>query len=401
MKSEFFDIADYSYTWTGEQVVTPAPHPGEIGEPCDCTYWRTSKFGIMHLDWNIADGHLLKFSSAPTWHSQSSENDYLAASALDPEDVKRDMFSLVLGASYTVDFFDNKFQNEFFVKRYSQEREAEQLHVETRELIELDSSINRFGWGNALRYKFYPWLVGKASYEQAARLPSFREVFGNAESIIPNTELEEEYSNNFNLSLELDGLTNTYGSWKGGANVFLRDIENAIFLTTQNDVSQYQNIFAVESSGYQFSGGWSSPEDFINFSANYTYVDLINTSSEGLFAQYKDERVPNRPYSFFNTKAALKWIGVLSNYDELEVEWNYRQVEKFELLWGDEGLSQFNPNVPTQESHSLAASYTKDFISYLVTLSAEVQNMTDEQLYDYYGVQRPGRAYYMKMILEF
>ncbi len=401
MKSHFFDIGDYSYLWNGEEVITPVPHPGEIDTACECTYWRNNEYAIVHLGWKLAEDHSLDFSASPTWHRQSSKNYYLTDEEFDPVDAERDMLSLVSGVNYTFGFFDDRLQNKLFVKHYSQERETVQLNAITELQETLDSSIDRMGWGNVVRYKFYEWLIGKVSYEQATRLPGFDEVFGNSENIIANVELNEEYSDNYNLSLEINGLNNDYGSWKGSTNFFIRDVEDAIILMTVNDSSQYQNISSVESRGFQVSGSWTSPEDFLSIKANYTRFDLINTADTGLFAQFKNERIPNRPHTFFNTKVGLKWMGVIAGYDELRLNWNYRFVDRFELLWGDQGLSQLNPFVPAQESHSLAAIYTKDIYAYTASVSAEIQNITDEKLYDHYGVQRPGRAFNLKTMIEF
>jgi vitamin B12 transporter len=401
MKTDFFDIGDYSYLWNGEEVITPAPHPGEIGDACDCTYWRNNAYAIVHLGWRLAENHSLDFSASPTLHSQTSQNYYLTDDQIDLVDADRDMFSLVSGVNYTFDFFDDKLQNKLFVKHYSQDRETVQLNAITELQENLDSSIDRMGWGNVVRYKLYEWLIGKVSYEQATRLPSFDEVFGNSENVIANIELNEEYSNNYNLSLEINELTNDYGSWRGGTSFFIRDVEDAILLMTVNNLSQYQNVSSVDSRGFQVSGSWTSPEDFLTIKANYTNFDLINTADEGLFAQFENERVPNSPHTFFNTMVGLKWMGVLAGYDELRLNWNYRFVDRFELLWGDQGLSQLNPFVPAQESHSLATIYTKDINSYTVSVAAEMQNVTDEKLYDHYGVQRPGRAFNLKTMIEF
>ena len=401
MTSHFFDIGDYSYLWNGEKVITPAPHPGEIGDACDCTYLRNSEYAIVHLGWTLAEDHSLDFSVSPTQHRQSSKNDYLTDDQIDPVDADRDMLSLVSGLNYTFDFFDDKLQNKLFVKHYNQDRETVQLNGITELEENLESSIDRMGWGNVVRYKFYEWLIAKASYEQATRLPSFDEAFGDSESIIANVELSEEYSNNYNLSIEINELINDYGSWKGGTNFFIRDVEDAIILMTVNDLSQYQNVSSVDSRGFQVSGSWTSPEDFLTIKANYTNFDLINTADEGLFTQFKNQQIPNSPHTFFNTMVGLKWMSVFAGYDELRLNWNYRFVDRFELLWEDYGLSQLNPYVPAQESHSLATIYTKDIYSSTVSVAAEVQNITDEKLYDHYGVQRPGRAFNLKTMIEF
>lgn len=401
LKTYFFDIEDYSYLWNGDKVITPGASPGEIGEACECTYWRKNEYAIVHLGWQLAEDHSLDFSTSPTWHQQSSKNHYLTPDQIDPVDAERDMLSWVSGGNYRFDFFDDKLQNKLFVKHYSQVRETVQLNGKTKLQENLDSNIERMGWGNLVRYKFYDWLLGKISYEKATRLPSFDEVFGNAENIIANVELKEEYSDNYNLSLAINGLNNDYGTWQGSTNFFIRDVEDAIILKTVNDEAQYNNISSVDSKGFQTSGSWTSPEDFLTINANYTTFDLINTADEGRFAQFKNQRVANHPYKFFNSKVDLKWMSVFAGYDELRFSWNYRFVDVFEILPENYGSSQSKIYVPVQESHSLATIYTKDIYSYTASLSAEIQNITDEKLYDHYGVQRPGRAFNFKTIIEF
>jgi vitamin B12 transporter len=401
LQTHFFDIEGYSYKWNGDKVTTPGASPGEISDACECTYWRNNEYAIIHLDWSLAEGHSLDFSTSPTKHSQSSKNHYLKSDQLDPVDADREMFSWVSGINYTLDILDNKLQNQLFVKQYSQERESAQLNTSLESNKSLESNVDRMGWGNLIRYKFFDWLLGKASYEKATRLPSFVEVFGNAENINSNLELKEEYSDNYNLSVEVNGLNNGYGSWKGSANYVIRDIKDAIVLKTENDVSVYQNIAAAYSKGFQVSGSWTSVEDFLSISANYTKFDFINKADEGLFAQFKNDRVANHPYRFFNAKVGLKWMSVLSGYDELKLDWNYRFVDEFELMPEGYVSAQSKIIIPVQKNHSLAATYSKDINAYMVSLSAEVQNITDEKLYDHYGVQRPGRAFNLKTMIEF
>lgn len=394
----FVDLANSSYLWTGEEVPSNGLDQGEIGDACDCDVLRNSEYTTLHLDWKLAEGHTLGFAASPRWYRETSKNDFLTDIEID---AKRKMSSLVLGANYTLDYFDDKLQNQLFIKQYSQERESIQLNDRNELTGPLEAEIDRQGWGNQLRYKFNDSLLAKFSYEQATRLPNFNEVFGDSATIIPNLELEEEYSNNLNLSLEFDGHSNEYGSLKSSAHVFLRDIEDAIVLRRENNVSVYANVNSAESSGFMISGLWTSPEDFISIKASFNKLDLINTATEGYFAQFKDQRIPNRPHTFFHAKLGLKWLGIFKGYDEIALNWNYRFVDEFEIIWEQFGTGTEKPNVPSQQSHSLATTYTVDVFPYIFSVSAEVQNITDEQLFDHYGVQRPGRAFYLKTLVEF
>ena len=251
-----------------------------------------------------------------------------------------------------------------------------------------------------LTFLFYSWCLSPF-WVNDKQIHKLIHSLGNAENVIANLDLSEEYSNNYNLSLEINELNNDYGSWKTGTNLFIRDVEDAIILMTVNNGSQYHNVSSVDSKGFQVSGTWTSVEDFLSIEANYTTFDLINTADKGLFAQFKNERIPNRPHTFFNTKVGLKWTSIFSGYDELRLKWNYRFVDRFDLFWDSHKSAQSKIVIPVQESHGVAAIYTKDIYSYTVSLAAEIQNVTNEKLYDHYGVQRPGRAFSLKTVVEF
>ncbi len=53
---------------------------------------------------------------------------------------------------------------------------------------------HREGVGDALRFRFTPWLYAKASYEFATRLPDPDELFGNGILVHANLDLDPEIS---------------------------------------------------------------------------------------------------------------------------------------------------------------------------------------------------------------
>ena len=118
-------------------------------------------------------------------------------------------------------------------------------------------------------------------------------------------------------------------------------------------------------------------------------------------AKYDGDRIPNRPYLFANSTLRLNWTNVLANFDELSATWNFRFVEEYDLIWESVGIEEFKQVVPSQEIHSFGLTYTRDLFPYTFNVTAEVQNLTNNKLYDFYGVQRPGRAFYLKGTFEF
>jgi len=405
IKTEFVDETDSRYNWLGQRIKIPVSNKiGEVGDPCKCDYWRDTQIARINLDWTMMQGHSLELSVAPTWSNQTSKNQSTEEGNLDKKKSDREMHSQVLGLAYTADLFQEKLQNTLFYKSYRQDRKSRQNVRFTDSFEDYQTDISREGWGNQTRYRFNELWYTKISYEYATRLPRADEAFGNSVNIDSNPELKEEVSHNYNISLTLDNLSTDYGYWKAEVNYFIRDTDDLISLRPYGDQSRYENIAAAESKGVHMSASWSSPNNFVDIDLNATYFDFINNSKTGNFEKYAGSRMPNVPYKFFNSAVGLNWLGIFTSYDEMNLRWHYRYVDEFSLFWDGVGLAQFNSKVATvheQESHALALTYAKDIADYELTLSAEVQNLTDEKLYDYLGVQRPGRTFNVKTIFKF
>ena len=86
--------------------------------------------------------------------------------------------------------------------------------------------------------------------------------------------------------------------------------------------------------------------------------------------------------------------------DEISLAWNTRFVQEYYRGWESVGLKEFKQVIPSQFVHSLALVYLVDTERGSLSSSMEVQNLTDEDVYDFFGVQRPGRAFYAKMTFE-
>lgn len=201
--------------------------------------------------------------------------------------------------------------------------------------------------------------------------------------------------------MSLEGLVTAAGIWRADANLFVRDADNLIVLIGNEEFFSYQNIYSATSEGIQAAAGWTSPDGLMDLAINFTSVDFKNTADSGPFARYKGDRIPNRPYLFANASLRLNWTEVFAELDELSISWHVRFVNEYDLIWESVGLDAFKDSVPAQESHAVGLTYARDLYPYVLNLSAEVQNITDEKLFDFYGVQRPGRAFYVKATLDF
>lgn len=396
----FLDVATCVYIWTGHCV-----NPREPGEtdtrPLDQVYDQDSGFGRVNLSWQVAEAHALRLAIAPTYVTRTGDERLQTdPTARDPLSAERGLFTFVSGLEYELDLFEDRLENIAFVKGYFQRLKSEEPRPGNT-FRRRDRDTHRSGIGDGLRFRFTPWLYAKTSYERATRLPSPEEVFGDNAFIIANLELQPETSHNYNLGLTLDLKETGSGAWRATTNGFLRDADQQIVLLGGERAQSYQNVYSARSLGVEAAAGWTSPGEQLALDANGTYVDFRNTSSEGTFGHFEGDRIPNRPYLYANASARLQFPRVLAPGDELSFGWNVRFVHEFYRGWESVGDRRYKQMIDAQLVHGANVGYLVVAGQRSVSTTFEVQNLTDEPVYDFYGVERPGRGYYLKGTAEF
>lgn len=268
--------------------------------------------------------------------------------------------------------------------------------------LELDSDRTLFGAGNGLRFSITDWLLAKASYEYATRLVAPDELFGNGANILENLELRPERSHNANVSLTLQDLATSAGTFHGTVTFFFRRAADLVILLGGEGVFQYRNVGVARIVGVEGVLTWRSPGEYVELSLNSTYQDARNVSTDGAFGPFKGDRVPNRPYFFNNASVRLQHRDLMKQGDELSLTWYGRHVHPFFLSWESFGTGESRPTVDAQFTQAVVLAYAiRGLVLEKLTLSGEVQNLTDEKVFDFYGVQRPGRAVYFKATSTF
>ena len=144
-----------------------------------------------------------------------------------------------------------------------------------------------------------------------------------------------------------------------------------------------------------------SPGEYFAIDGNLTYLDYRNTEAQGTFGAFEGDRIPNRPYLFANGSARIQIRRIASARDELALGWHTRFVHEFYRGWESIGASSYKQVVPSQLLHSLALTYVARGDIVALGFTGEAQNLTDQRAFDFFGVQRPGRAFYFKTTLEF
>lgn len=393
---DFVDEGAWLYDWYGRRV-----RPRRAGEidsnATDQTTWQHSVFGRALLKWAPLPHHALSVSLTPTFVTRTGEERETDPDERDPLDAQRDLFTFVSGLEYESALLDERLANVAFVKSYVYRAKSEEVDTGTGVARRYDRDSTTEGFGDSLRYRFAPWVYAKASYEYATRLPSPDEVFGDGVIVHANLELEPETSHNANLGPRFELEDTGVGDFTIDVNAFYRKSDRLIVLLGNDRFLMYQNVYEALGVGLENAVSWRSPRRLLSLDGTLTYQDVRNASSEGAFGDFEGDRIPNRPYLFGSWGASLRFRGAAQEDDVVEPFYNGRYVHSFFRGWESLGLREYKQVIDSQVSHSAGVSWTVENQVGRVTSTFEVDNVTNAALFDNFGVQRPGRAFYVKV----
>nr|WP_294922409.1 TonB-dependent receptor plug domain-containing protein [uncultured Flavobacterium sp.] len=399
---QFLDISDYVYNWYGNRIPdSEGDKRGEISEasaPSDTYTWNNDAFSRLKASWKINNQYTLSFVSAPTYSTQIGDDKVI--DGYDPATAKRDLFTWVNGVDFKINAYEERLEDMLFLKNYFQKVKSEEKLLSNNTVIITERGVNYFGFGNGFRFKFSEQFSTRLTYEYAVRLPQTDELFGDGQFVQSNINLKPERSHNVNLELFLQNKNDYSSKWLVQTNVFLRKITDQILLIPSLDRSNiYQNVFAATSTGVEVSGRWTSKNERLSFQANSTYQHFYNDSKEGIFAAYKGDRIPNQPYFFANGAVNYSFRNVIGKEDKLSLFLDTRYVYEFYRSWESASKNPFV--IPSQQTFDFGATYHNSFKGMKYAITTEFQNFSNEKNYDFFGVQKPGRSFSIKLVTQF
>jgi vitamin B12 transporter len=412
--TDFQDKAKWVYDWYGNKV-RERRVAGEIeSDPKDQTVWQKTYYARALFSWRFLPAHALRLAVTPERPTRTgNERIQVDPEARDPLTAQRDLFTLVTGLEYEVNLFPTAdaperaedrepnthyiVQNVLFGKSYVYKVDSEEP-LPGGIYRSREKDVHRFGIGDGLRVRLTSWLFAKVSYELATRLPDVWEVFGDGILVQANLELSPEVTHNGNLGARMDLKDLPIGSVMVDVNGFYRDTDRQIVLLGNDRYFTYQNVYRAIAKGVEGGFEWVSPRRFANLDGNFTYLDLRNASTKGAFEAFKGDRIPNRPWLTANWGAGLRFASLGFKGDALEPFYVGRYVHDFFRGWESQGLREYKQVIPAQASHGLGITYSVERAKGKASVTLETQNVTAADLFDFVGVQRPGRAYQLKIM---
>lgn len=136
----------------------------------------------------------------------------------------------------------------------------------------------------------------------------------------------------------------------------------------------------------------------LKINLNGTYLDLRNNlkvDEHGRDNILYGDRLRNTPYLMANAGLEYSMREVFQKSSRLYTYLNAGYVHQFFLGWPSLGAQDNKNYIPSQLVFDAGLGYT--FPSEQLTLALDVSNMLNEQVYDNYLLQKPGRAFFLKI----
>jgi len=131
------------------------------------------------------------------------------------------------------------------------------------------------------------------------------------------------------------------------------------------------------------------------------YQSFRNNAASGPYGAFDGERIPNKPYLAASGGARVQLRDQIVRGDEITLGYGLRYTHAFDRDWSSLGAEDARQVIPTQWLHHVAAGYRVRGPRVDLSTTLEVSNLSDAPAYDYFRVQRPGRAFHVKTSVAF
>lgn len=309
-------------------------------------------------------------------------------------------------------FWDERLENLIAVKRYQMKTSGYATIGRSGSERMVRDSTGTWGWMEGISFRPGSRWVIKASYEYAVRMPDDFEVFGDSYNVKSNFGIKPEKSHNYNFQFQYSSAAKEGGAFNISANYFTRRTNSRIMLVRDIPYSYYTNRTVVTSEGIEMELMYK-PFKFLMLSGNGTYMDVRQDLSLEIEGD-KPSRLADQPPILGNLQLRLMFNNLLQQKSRTEFYgyWNY--MHRFNWMNGNaENLGLFEPYPEDYKPGNFwipgdrrlgQQNYTVGLIHYLenpkCSISLQVNNLTQQKLFDNFYMERPGRAVTVKLRWE-
>ncbi|RKO69893.1 TonB-dependent receptor [Sphingobacterium puteale] len=405
------DTAMYNYDWTGAWVsnyegTTPNPQK-------DMKYNLSNYLARVNLNYDFDEARNQSINFNYNFNS-NDQKEYDLVGNYNRSGLPSYLGRHILGLSWQNQWFDKRLSNVLAVKYYRMDASKDiderkfdgNNNLISGEIIHQKKQGNYYSMSLASRYRITKDGGWKLSYERAYNLPSMTALFGDGVNTIGNWAVKPERSDNINTGFYY----NTYINQNHFLNVdvtgFYRLAANYINsrAVIQNGISYFQsyNEEGVKLYGFEAEVKYGF-KDLLAVTLNGSYDKALynkkytDDSRQQISSNYNKQLI-NRPWVYGNADISLIQNNWFQQGSRVQLSYLYQYTHWFYLTESDQGSLESKDLIPSQNIHSAVLSYAWDRNKYNV--SFEARNLTDERAYDNFRLQRPGRAFYVKLRLS-
>ncbi len=402
------DTVPYMYNWNGKIIKDNNGNPinwqNNGGEAGDATLANNKEVNIANrtgITYKIIPNHKFGIHYFFNRFTRDIDDPIRPQAERDLTDT-RYLTKQITSVSLESTFFDKKLNTNLFYKYYQQNVKLSDPSRVGNAIVAQDyeRDVDHSGYGFATSYQITSKVALIASAEKAIRMPGISELLGNTSENIESTyNLLPETSKNFNLGFTIGNYQFNKHNIGLEANFFIRDIQDMIVRGITSNISDtysFENLGKIKSEGfdaelkYNYNKQFFITTNFSNFNARYNlrYDDF---GSEYIY--YKD-RLRNAPYLTSNTYIEYVLNNFLKSKSKLSFNYNFGYTKQFFRNW-ESLASTGKAYIPTQALHDAGFSYTT--ASNKMTFSFNAKNITDEQVFDNWAMQKAGKSFYVKL----
>ena len=406
------DTIPYMFTWRGDIMTDRNGNPilwnkggGEASKATLATNLEKTLNGRARIAYEFLPHQTLAANYLYNRFTRDVEDPYLSAAEQRFTDTRR-LEKSIFSFSYDGKYLDEKLQTNLFYKYYQQKVHLTDPTMKDGELVadKISRSIDDHGVGGTLSFRAGSKVTITASAEYATRLPGVTELLGNTTNNVEATyDLRPEKSTNINLGALFGTFRWNRHELDADINFFYRDIKDMIQKSLTNltdEMYGYENLGKIKSKGIDLDLRYNYDHKLMSeFKLSYTDARFnLRYDSHGTQYIYYKDRLRNDPFFTFNWNVEYVARNWFQKGSRMSFSYFMSYVHEFYRNWESLGGAG-KAVIPTQLVHDLGILYS--FPKQRISIGADVKNLFNEQVFDNWALQKPGRMFLMKVSYSF
>ncbi len=307
----YVDTSRYVYNWAGQIINERVDEKtglglGEVGsQPNDMDNKKHTFLQQTNLNYTLNAQNAINLNSYYRY-AKGLPSDPVKDAVLGYQtNYPTTLNTYTVGLSHEYNTLNKRLTNSVTAKYYyySMQTRLIKLADLDRTPTDIDNRQSAYGINEAIRYRFSPALLAKASVSYDVRLPTDDELLGDGFLIAPAGNLEPEKGVTANLGLMYDKLYGSNQRLQLELNSFYYHLEDMIRFTGGPLQNIYQNFGEMRCIGGELEVKWDALS-WLYVWGNTTYQDLRDTREYDPGTKRpnskKGDRMPNIPYFFIN-----------------------------------------------------------------------------------------------------